>query len=249
MISLKNSREIKIMKKCNEIVAYARQAVAEMIEPGVTTLELDQKAEAIICQHGGKPAFKGYRGFPATICASINHEVVHGIPGKRKLKKGDVIGIDMGVIYEGYYGDSAATFPVGEVSKSALRLLKITQESLYKGIQAAQPGGRLNDIGSAVQEYVEEAGYSVVREFVGHGIGEALHEDPQVPNFGVKGTGIKLQPGMVLAIEPMVNEGKPEVRILDDGWTAVTVDGKLSAHFEHSVAITESGPVILSELN
>jgi len=249
MILLKTTQEIEIMKECNHIVAEVREAIRAMIEPGVTTLELDTEAEELIEKGGGKPAFKGYRGYPRTICTSVNEEVVHGIPAKRKLKEGDVIGIDFGVIYKGYYGDSAVTVPVGKTSAEANRLLKVTEESLYKGIQAAQPGGHLHDIGAAVQEHAEEAGYSVVREFVGHGIGKSLHEEPQIPNFGSRGTGVKLTPGMVLAIEPMINQGRPEVRILEDGWTAVTVDGKLSAHFEHSIAITEKGPVILSQLN
>ncbi len=249
MIALRTQEEIEIMKKCNGIVAKVREGLKKIVGPGMTTLELDKEAEVLIYKSGAKPAFKGYRGFPKTICTSVNHEVVHGIPGKRRLQEGDIIGIDLGAIFQGYYGDTAVTLPVGKITDIAFRLLKITEEALYKGIQAAQPGGHLNDIGAAVQEHVEKAGYTVVREFVGHGIGQSLHEEPQVPNFGVRGTGVKLRAGMVLAIEPMVNEGKPDIRILEDGWTAVTADGKLSAHFEHSVAITENGPIILSELN
>lgn len=237
------------MRKTNIIVAEAKELLRKMLAPGVTTKELDQEAESFILKKGGKPAFKGYRGYPATICVAINDVVVHGIPDKTKLKEGDLIGIDMGVIYEGFVGDSALTAPVGKVSEEATRLMKVTEEALFKGIEAAVPGGHLHDIGAAVQKHAESAGYSVVRDFVGHGIGRSLHEDPQVPNFGRKGTGMKLQAGLVLAIEPMVNVGGPEVKILSDGWTAVTTDGKLSAHFEHSVAITDNGTQILSLLH
>jgi len=249
MILLKRDQDIEIMKKCNTIVAEVLEALKKVVEPGVSTLELDREAEALIQKKGAKPAFKGYRGYPRTICTSVNEVVVHGIPNGRKLKRGDIVGLDMGVIYDGFYGDSAVSLCVGEVQEEARRLLKVTEESLYKGIQAAQPGGHLHDIGAAVQAHAEAAGYSVVRDFVGHGIGKSLHEEPQVPNFGKHGTGMELQPGLVLAIEPMINQGGPEVKILEDGWTAVTVDGSLSAHFEHSVAITKKGPVILSTLN
>ncbi len=246
MVLLKDRNEIDILRRANAIVAEVRDTLREKIRPGMTTNELDQEAAKMITKQGAKPAFKGYRGYPKTICISVNDEVVHGIPGKRKLKEGDIVGLDLGVIYQGYYGDSAVTCAVGNISAAAARLMKVTEESLYKGITAAQPGARLHDIGAAVQAHVEAAGYSVVRDFVGHGIGKALHEDPQVPNFGTKGTGMRIQPGLVLAIEPMVNEGGAGVKILEDGWTAVTLDGKLSAHFEHSIAITEDGPEILS---
>jgi methionyl aminopeptidase len=249
MVMLKTPQEIEIMHSCNQIVAEIRDSLKKMVRPGMTTLELDSAAEEMILKSNAKPAFKGYRGYPRTICVSVNQEVVHGIPGNRKLNEGDIVGIDMGVIFNGYYGDSAVTVAVGKVSKSAEKLMKVTEESLYKGIEAAQAGNHLHDIGAAVQEHCENNGFSVVRDFVGHGIGKSLHEDPQVPNYGKKGTGMKLVTGMVLAIEPMVNEGGPAVKILDDGWTAVTADGKLSAHFEHSIAITEKGPVILSMLN
>ncbi|MCB0326432.1 MAG: type I methionyl aminopeptidase [Bdellovibrionales bacterium] len=247
MISIKTPEEIEIMRVCNQIIAKARKELAPMIVPGVSTFELDQVAEKVIRSYDAVPAFKGYSGFPATLCVSINHEVVHGIPSKdRILQDGDVIGVDMGTIYKGFYGDSAVTYAVGKIDEAAKKLLKVTEESMYCGIRAAVPGGHLFDIGAAVQEHAESFGFSVVRDFVGHGIGRALHEDPQVPNYGTKGYGMKLKVGMVLAIEPMINEGRPDVKILEDGWTAVTKDGKRSAHFEHSIALTERGPEILS---
>lgn len=249
MISLKSEKEIEIMRRANQIVAEAREILKEMVKPGVTTYDLDRKADEYYKSKGAKSAFKGYKGFPASICVSINDEVVHGIPNKKRvLKEGDIVGLDMGTVFEGYYGDSAMTFAVGTVSEEALRLMKITEESLHLGIKEARPGARLYDIGAAVQEHAESAGFSVVREFVGHGIGQRLHEEPNVPNYGTRGRGMVLQAGMVLAIEPMINVGSPEVKIKEDGWTAVTKDGKLSAHFEHSIAITEKGPVILSVL-
>lgn len=247
MIFLKSPEEIDLMRRSNQVVAEAREMLREMVCPGVTTLELDEEADAFFRRKGAKSAFKGYRGFPKSICTSVNNEIVHGIPGPRKLSEGDVVGIDIGVLLNGYFGDTALTIPVGKVSESAARLLKVTEQSLYAAIEMARPEGHLNDIGAAIQGHVEKAGFSVVRDFVGHGIGQALHEEPQIPNFGVRGTGVRLKPGMVLAIEPMVNEGKSEVRVLEDGWTAVTADGKLSAHFEHSVAITEKGSVVLSQ--
>ncbi len=246
MIPLKSQKEIDLMRRCNQVIVATWEKLVPMIEPGVTTLELDQVAEASIRKHAAKPAFKGYKGFPATLCTSVNEVVVHGIPGPRKLKAGDMIGIDMGTQIDGYFGDSAQTFPVGAVSREAERLLSVSRAALYRGISAMQPGGHLHDVGAAIAEHAEAEGYSVVREFVGHGIGQELHEEPQVPNFGRRGSGITLRPGMVLAIEPMINQGVSEVRVLKDGWTAVTADGKLSAHFEHSVAITENGPDILS---
>lgn len=248
MVMIKSHNELELMRKSNRVVAEVREELKKKVKPGVTTKELDSFAEDLMRKRGAKPAFKGYRGFPASICTSINQQVVHGIPGDTRLKEGDVIGLDIGVVVDGYFGDTAVTCPVGHVTSKALELLKITEESLYRGIDAAKPGGRLHDIGAAVQTHVEGHGFSIVREFVGHGIGLSLHEDPQVPNYGTKGTGMTLKAGMVLAIEPMVNLGKPDVKILSDGWTAVTVDGKLSAHFEHTVAITENGPEILTVL-
>jgi len=203
-------------------------------------------AEEYIKRHGGIPAFKGYRGYPRSLCVSVNEEVVHGIPGKRRLKEGDIVSLDLGVLMDGYYGDAAITVPVGKVSELAKKLIKVTEEALYRGIEMARPGNRLSDISHAIQTHVEKAGFSVVREFVGHGIGKQLHEEPQVPNFGPPNRGPRLEPGMVLAIEPMVNTGTWEVRILPNGWTVVTADGGLSAHFEHTVAITDNGPEILS---
>ena len=249
MIHLKSFKEIEIMRRANQIIAETREVLRPMIKPGVSTYDLDRVADETIRSKGAKSAFRGYRGFPAAICVSINEEVVHGIPNKKRiLKEGDILGLDMGTIYQGYYGDSAMTFPVGAISEEAARLLQITEESLHLGIKEARPGGRLYDIGAAVQEHAEKAGFSVVRDFVGHGIGQQLHEEPQVPNYGQRGRGMVLQAGMVLAIEPMINAGSPDVKIKQDGWTAVTKDGKLSAHFEHSIAITEKGPVILSVL-
>ena len=246
MIILKARWEIQKMRKSNAIVAQILERLKEIAKPGITTLELDRFAEGLCIKKGAKPAFKGYMGYPSSLCVSINEEVVHGIPSKRRVREGDIVSFDFGVVYDGYYGDAAITVPVGKISKRAERLLKVTQEALYKGIGKAQAGNRLYDISATIQNYVEKHGYSVVRQFVGHGIGRSLHEDPQVPNFGKPGQGPRLKEGMVLAIEPMVNEGTYEVEILPDGWTAVTKDRKLSAHFEHTVAITENGPQILS---
>lgn len=247
MITLKSKTEIETMREANRIIAKTREILAPMIKPGVSTWELDEAAEAHIRSCGAIPAFKGLYNFPATLCVSINDEVVHGIPSKeRVLQEGDIIGIDMGTIVDGFYGDSAVTYAVGKVSEDAQKLLTITEESLMKGIEQARPGGHLYDIGAAVSAHAESNGFSVVKDFVGHGIGKELHEEPQVPNYGAAGTGLRLQAGMVLAIEPMINQGVPEVKILDDGWTVVTKDGMLSAHFEHSVAILEDGPMILS---
>jgi methionyl aminopeptidase len=249
MIYLKNSKEIEIMRVAGAITAEILYEVAQFAKPGVTTFELDEKAENLCKKKKVIPAFKGYHGFPACLCVSVNEEVVHGIPSKKKiLKEGDIVGIDFGVIYEGYYGDSAVTVPIGKVSEQANRLVNATKEALYKGIEQAIIGNRLFDISNAIQTYVEEQGYSVVREFVGHGIGRALHEDPQVPNFGPKGKGIPLKEGMVLAIEPMINIGTHSVKVLNDGWTAVTADGELSAHFEHTIVITKNGPDILTKI-
>lgn len=247
MIQLKSEREIDLMRKAGSIVGQILDEVTDLIEPGISTLELDRFAESRCKDFKVVPAFKGYQGFTGCFCVSINEEVVHGIPSKtRKLNEGDIVGLDFGVIYEGYYGDSARTYAVGSITPEARQLIEITKESLYRGIDQAIAGNRLYDIGHAVQKYVEPQGYSVVREFVGHGIGKALHEDPQVPNYGQKGKGAPLQVGMVIAIEPMINAGRPEVRVLQDGWTAVTVDQSLSAHFEHTVAITSQGPEILT---
>ncbi|MBN1297768.1 type I methionyl aminopeptidase [bacterium] len=246
MIFLKSSHEIDLMRQANQIVADALEKVLYAIKAGVSTEYLDRCCEECIREHGAEPAFKGYRGFPNALCVSINDEIVHGIPGSRKLMDGDIVSCDVGVLHRGYYGDAAMTFPVGEVSEDADRLMKTTEEALYLGIEQAVAGNRLYDIGHAVQTRVEKEGFSVVKVFVGHGIGRQLHEDPQIPNYGPAGRGIRLRDGMVLAIEPMVNTGSDEVEILDDGWTAVTKDGSLSAHFEHSIVVRDGSPEILS---
>ncbi len=246
VIIIKSLREIEHLKKSNAIVAEVFRKLRNMVAPGVTTRELDRMAEEIILSKGAIPAFKGYRNYPATLCVSINEEVVHGIPGPRKLKEGDIVSIDVGVNLNGYFGDAAITLPVGEVDQGAKRLLEVTEKALYIGIEAARVGNRLQDISHAIQHWVEARGFSVVREFVGHGIGKSLHEEPQVPNFGSPGHGPRLEKGMVFALEPMVNEGSYEVRILADGWTVVTADGKRSAHFEHTIAITDGKAEILS---
>lgn len=249
MVILKQPDEIGKAKASSRIVAEVLSVLRERIKPGVTTRELDKIAESFTEKRGAKPAFKGYRGYPYSLCASVNEEVVHGMPSGRVLKEGDIVGLDFGVYYQGFYGDAAVTLPVGRVSEEAARLMRVTEQSLYAAIDHASSGNRLGDISAAVQETAESAGYSVVRDFVGHGIGRNMHEDPQIPNFGKKGRGIELQTGMILAIEPMVNAGRYRVRILPDGWTVITEDGSLSAHFEHSVAITDNGPEILSRLN
>lgn len=252
MIALKSAREIEIMKRANIIVAEVLRELKEKVAAGVTTLELDAIAEELTLKKNAIPAFKGYnvagRIYPRCLCASINEEIVHGIPTNRALREGDIIGLDYGVIYEGFYGDSAVTVGVGRVSDEARRLMEVTEFALYKGIEQLHDGKRLGDLGHAVQQVAESAGYSVVRAFVGHGIGRKLHEEPPVPNYGEPDRGIRLREGMVLAIEPMVNVGGCEVEIKEDGWTAVTRDGSLAAHFEHSVAITKDGPVILSQI-
>jgi len=236
------------MRHSGHIVRQVLDEVRSMVAPGVTTMDLERAAEKKIAALGAKPAFKGYYDYPCVLCTSVNEEIVHGIPSeKRALKDGDIVSIDCGVVLEGYYGDAAITVPVSDAVKPELRkLLTVTEESLYRGIDQALIGNSVGDVGAAVQEHVEAAGFSVVREFVGHGIGTRLHEEPQVPNFGARGHGAKLREGMVLAIEPMVNYGKPETRVLGDKWTAVTVDGSFSAHFEHCVAVTKDGPVILT---
>lgn len=248
MIILKTPRQIEAMKEAGRIVYEVHQELAKAVVPGVTTAELDALAESLIRKAGGVPTFKGYHGFPASICASVNDEVVHGIPGPRQLLEGDVIAIDLGVTYNGYVGDSAYTHPVGQVEPEVARLLDVTRISLEKAIEQCYPGKRLGAIGHAVQTYVEAQGFSVVRDYVGHGIGAKMHEDPQIPNFGPADYGPVLKPGMVLAIEPMVNAGTWEVKTLADKWTVVTTDGRFSAHFEHTVAITENGPVILTRI-
>jgi len=247
MIIIKSSREIDLLRKSNAIVAEVFRELKTMIVPGVATQELDQGAERTIRSRGAIPAFKGYRGYPASICVSINEEVVHGIPGQRKLSEGDLVSLDVGVILNGYYGDAAITLPVGKTDPTALKLLEVTEKALSIGIEKARVGNRLFDISHAVQLWVESHGFSVVRDFVGHGIGRNLHEEPQIPNFGSPHQGPRLEKGMVFALEPMVNEGAHEVKVLSDGWTVVTVDGKRSAHFEHTIAVTDGGAEILSK--
>jgi methionyl aminopeptidase len=248
MIILKTPAEIEVMAQASRVVAEALEIVAKEVRAGITTDELDRIAEEAIRSRGAVPAFKGYRSYPKTLCASVNEQVVHGIPSKRKLKDGDIIGLDLGAIVGGFYGDSAVTVPVGAVDDQAARLVRVTEEALQLGIKQAVVGNRLTDISHAIQRHVEAAGYSVVTEFVGHGIGRQLHEEPQVPNYGKPGQGPRLQPGMVLAIEPMVNMGGSAVRVLDDRWTAVTADGSWSAHFEHTIAIQPGGPAkVLSQ--
>jgi methionyl aminopeptidase len=243
---LKSSAELEIMHEANAIVLGTLKVVAEAARPGVSTARLDELAEEYIRSHGALPAFKGYRGFPATLCTSVNDVIVHGIPSPRhRLKEGDVLSVDCGVIWKGYYGDAAVTVPVGAISPEAQALLQVTRECLQRAVSVARPGRRLSDIGEVIQTHAERHGYGVVREFVGHGIGRALHEDPQVYNFGPAGRGPELRPGLVLAIEPMINQGASGVVIDDDGWTARTEDGKLSAHFEYSVAVTHNGPWVL----
>ena len=247
-IIIKSPQEIELMRQAGRIVAAILEIMVNEIRPGITTARLDSIAVREVKKHKAIPSFKGYRGFPATLCTSLNEEIVHGIPSRaRKLATGDVLSIDLGVRMQGFYGDSAVTVPVGEVDAEVLRLLEVTREALGLAIDQCVPGNRIGDLSHAVQTHVERAGFSVVREFVGHGVGSSLHEEPQIPNFGAPGVGVRLRPGMVLAIEPMVNMGGCEVQMLEDGWTAVAADRKPSAHFEHSVAITEDGPWVLSE--
>ena len=242
---LKSEGELDLMDEANRIVHRVLDGIADLIRPGVTTRELDRFAEETIRSAGGVPAFLNYKGYPATLCTSRNDVIVHGIPGEESLREGDILGVDCGVVYKGYYGDAARTYAVGRVSPQAERLIAVTRRALEVAVESVRPNRRLSDIGHAVQSYVESHGFSVVREFVGHGIGTALHEEPQVPNFGEPGRGPKLKPGLVLAIEPMVNAGEPEVEVDADGWTARTKDGSLSAHFEFSVAVTENGARVL----
>jgi len=245
-VERKTADELSRLREAGRIVRSVLDEVAAAAQPGTRTQELDRLAEARTRERGARPAFKGYLGYPASICISVNDEVVHGIPSRRALQEGDLVGLDFGVVHRGFFGDAAVTVPVGRVPEAAQRLLAVTREALARGIAAAVAGGRVGDIGAAVQGWVESQGFSVVREFVGHGIGRRLHEPPQVPNFGARGTGPVLEEGLVLAVEPMVNAGRPEVRTLGDGWTAVTADGSLSAHFEHTIAITAAGPEILT---
>ncbi len=248
MIVLKSPAEIDKMRAAGRIVAETLALLESRIEPGVTTAELDRLAEQECRRQGGQPAFKGYGGFPYAICASPNDRIVHGFPDDKPLQPGDILSIDFGVLYKGYYGDSAITVAIGELDEETQRLVEATRESLVRAIEKSVPGGRLSDVSHAVQSWVEPKGFSVVREFVGHGIGRSLHEAPQIPNYGPAGQGPRLKPGMTLAIEPMINAGVPGVKILEDGWTAVTQDGRKSAHFEHTVAITDNGPEILTRL-
>jgi len=247
VIELKSARELGLMRTAGHVLSDVVEHLRGFVKPGLSTLEIDEDVEAFIAARGAKPAFKGYRGFPATVCISINEEVVHGIPSAhRRIKEGDIVGLDLGCIVDGYYADCAFTLAIGDVPPKVQQLLDVTRESLDQAIQECRPGRRLSDVSHAVQAHVERYGFSVVRAFVGHGIGRALHEDPQVPNFGDPGRGPQLRPGMVLAIEPMVTMGSWEVKVLDDGWTAVTRDGSLAAHFEHTIAVTETEPEVLT---
>ena len=245
MIYSKSMAELQTMNRCNALVLEILRKLGEVVAPGITTAELDRMAEEWTVEAGAKPAFKGYRGYPATLCTSVNEQIVHGIPGRRRLEEGDIVGLDMGVIIDGFYGDSAMTVPVGRVSDAARKLMAVTEESLAKGIEQVKIGGHISDIGHAVSSHVTPHGYTLVREFTGHGVGRALHEDPQVPNYGDPGRGPRISEGMVLAIEPMVCAGGCEVVMADDQWTASTADGSLAAHFERSIAATPSGPWIL----
>jgi methionyl aminopeptidase len=248
MIVCKSASELDMMLASNQLLARVLEDLRPLIVPGVSTAEIDREAERLVRKAGAVPAFKGYRGYPATVCASVNDEVVHGIPSSRKLHEGDILSLDMGLKLDGFYGDCAITVGVGQIGAEPQRLLDVTQQALELGIAAVKPGGRVSDIGHAVQAFVEAQGFSVVREFVGHGIGSQMHEEPQVPNYGPAGRGPRLVEGMVLAIEPMVNMGRAGVKVLKDGWTAVTVDGSLSAHFEHTVAVMAHGPWVLTAL-
>ena len=247
-IILKSPQEIERMRSSNRIVAEILQKVAAAVRPGVKTRELDALAEDLLRRYTARSAFKGYNGYPAVLCTSVNEEVVHGIPSGRVLQEGDILSLDFGAVWDDYYGDAAVTVPVGAISEEARRLLRVTEEALGKAIEQARPGNHVGDISAAIQGHVESRGFSAVRDFVGHGIGKFMHERPQIPNFGLPGRGVRLKPGMILAIEPMINAGGYAVEVLEDGWTAVTRDRSLSAHFEHSVAVTENGPYILSQL-
>ncbi|GGE20792.1 methionine aminopeptidase 1 [Marinithermofilum abyssi] len=246
MIILKSAKELEFLREAGRIVHEAHQVIRKAIRPGMTTKDLDRLAEKVIREHGATPSFKGYNGFPGSVCTSVNEELVHGIPSDRVLNDGDIVSVDIGACYKGYHGDSAWTYPVGQITDEASRLLEVTETSLYKGLEQAKPGARVGDISHAIQVYVEEAGFSIVREYVGHGVGQNLHEEPSVPNFGPPGKGPRLKPGMTLAVEPMVNVGSRHVKTLADNWTVVTQDGSLCAHFEHTIAITEDGHEILT---
>ena len=248
MITIKSKHELKIMQKAGQISKAALLAAGDLVAPGVTTRQLDEAARRVIEKAGAKPAFLGYGGFPATICCSINDEVIHGIPGDRVIQEGDIVSIDTGAIYEGYYGDNAATFGAGKISEEAQKLIDVTRQSFYEGIKFARKGQRISDISHAIGAYCEARGYGVVREFVGHGIGTKMHEAPEIPNFGAPGHGPRLMPGMTLAIEPMINMGTWKVKVLPDGWTVKTVDGSLSAQYENTVLITEGEPIILTSV-
>jgi len=247
VVTIKSNREIELMKEAGKIVGFAHQAIIPLIIPGISTKQLNEVIEKVITDHGATPSFKNYNGFPAATCISINEVVVHGIPSNRTLKNGDIVSIDIGANYKGYHGDSAWTYPCGIISETAQKLLDGTEACLFHGLKQAKANNRLTDISHAIQEYAESLGFSVVRDFVGHGIGKNLHEDPQIPNYGLPGKGITLRPGMTLAIEPMINAGKKEVKVLQDGWTTVTLDNKPSAHFEHTILITETGYEILTK--
>jgi len=246
MIILKSEREIEVMRRAGRIVAGALRSVEENLAPGIATSELDRIAEEYIIKCGAIPAFRGYGGFPANICVSLNNQVIHGIPGKRIIEEGDIVGVDIGVIFGEYYADAAKTFPSGKISETARDLILTAEGSFFEGIKFACPGYRLSDVSCAIQAHAEKKGFSVVKKYVGHGIGMAMHEDPPVPNYGLPGRGIRLRKGMTLAIEPMINEKGDGVKLLDDGWTVVTEDGGLSAHFEHTIAISDNGPIILT---
>ena len=246
MILIKSDSEIELMYESGQITGGALALAEESIRPGMTTGELDALIEKYIRSHGARPSFKNYNGFPASACISVNEVIVHGIPGKRVLEEGDIVSVDVGSYYKGYHSDAARTFPVGKVSEEAKKLIEVTQQSFFEGMKAAYPGKRIGDIGSLIQNYAESFGYGVVRDMVGHGIGRALHEAPDVPNFGTEGRGIRLLEGMCIAVEPMINEGTYELKTLSDGWTTVTLDGKLSAHYENTLAITKDGPKILT---
>jgi len=246
MIVIKSSKEIELMQESGRIVALVHETIKKAIKPGVTTGELDRIAEAVITENGAVPSFKGYHGFPGSICASINDQVIHGIPGDIKLSEGDIISIDVGAFKNGYHADAARTHPVGNVSEAAANLIKVTEESFFEGLKYCRKGYRLSDVSHAIQKYSEDRGYGVVRDFVGHGVGRQLHEDPPIPNYGAPGRGPRLENGMVLAIEPMINQGDHRVKVLDDDWTVVTLDGLWSAHYEHTVVITEDEPLLLT---
>jgi len=248
MVSLKSQQDIEGLRKAGRKAAKILSELSKLVQPGISTADMNALAEKLIEKQMSRPAFKGYRGYPAVLCTSVNEEVVHGIPSRRRLAEGDILSLDLGIIFNGYYGDVAVTLPVGKISEEDEKLIRVTREALDRAIEKSGPGSRIGDISSAIQEHAEAAGFSVVRKFVGHGIGKALHEDPQVPNFGCSGTGFRLKPGLVICFEPMVNAGTGEVEILSDGWTAVTADRKKSAHFEHMIAISDNGPEVLTRL-